>query len=67
MDPVLILVFILVSLFIYIPIIYIVYITLVYTFWPRVKTAWLAQVSQLRNMYIQFTNTKYSSVNSVLE
>ena len=61
MDPVWILVFILVFIFIYIPII------LVYSFWPRVKTAWLAQVSQLRNMYIQFTNTKYSSVNSVLE
>ena len=61
MDPVSILVFILVFIFIYIPII------LVYSFWPRVKTAWLAKVSQLRNMYIQFTNTKYSSVNSVLE
>ena len=37
-------------------------VNLVKSLWPRVQTAWLAQV-----YLIQFTNTKYSSVNSVLE
>ena len=37
-------------------------VSLVKSLWPRVQTAWLAQV-----YLIQFTNTKYSSVNSVLE
>ena len=37
-------------------------VSLVKSLWPRVQKAWLAQVS-----LIQSTNTKYSSVNSVLE
>ena len=46
-------------------VIYIIAIYIVNSFWPRVRTAWFTQVSQLRNMYIQFTNTKI--LNRVLE
>ena len=46
-------------------VIYIIYIFIVNSFWPRVRTTWMTQVSQLRNMYIQFTNTKI--LNRVLE
>ena len=42
-------------------------VSLVNSLWPRVKSAETLQTAWLAQVTLIFTNTKYSSVNSVLE